>query len=1006
MESSGVWEVGPAGVDGIGGLEDVYGAARVSARADGCANVWRERLVRSAVEQARSAGVVFVCAPAGFGKTTLLVQCAAQVRKDPERGMAVLIGAGKLTADELVARLDALGRELDTELTPCIVIDDAPVLTPEQAGPLATCLRDLRAKGFSAIISCVPAARALVETMGDSVKLGAASLKVQPREYARWARAYSIAPSIDVYGMTQGIPVMVAAMAGATRDDRGTEVVRERAVALYRSILAETEASAPAVNRLLSMVLLLGSGNLGDLARCGVRVKNDLLARTLRDYPVFSVDLETRDFSCLGEGRLSCLVDDIAERRPELPMKAARIEMRAWRVDRALELMRTTLGLEECLAVIGMFPAHFALAGRGNYVRQVLASIDASRALTAEVGVVAALFMASLCAGEYGTARTAAQDLFRRAREVEKAIDPVDWACVEGMARAWGTCSGIGLPRFARIAPEGDGRAALLDRHASAYESLVSGDGAFERAVGRRDEGPWFRLGAQLDVPLMLTRLDEALDAALHGGAAWRREEDEDMRALATELEERRQTALSLRVRMVAALRRVMAGMPISDERAFNEAGTMAVREYDLATQLLCLLGEGWQYLLTSQPANALFRAQQVLRLAGEGHAFLNAWARMLECAADVASASLVSIRDEMEAYDLEQAPADAAGAWCVAMRLAAARFDSDLSVWFSMHRALLLEERSRPLARLAIGALGERVSAAHRFIPEGLAAAYLLQGREEARAVGIDLSAPLGLSEVGQVEIDLLGGFRVVRNGHVVTDDVWRRKKSGVLAARLVLGLGSFVARQTILDELWPQCEYARARQNLYTATSRLRTAFRQAEDGPQYVMAQGSGLALNDEYVFSDTVLFDRLAREVLVRKQGASTREALEACLKLEEIYSGPLYMPEEGNLSFFLQMRRVFESKFADCMVRGIRAALAEEDIAAASWLADAATRQVPSREDVMRLAMQVYGQCGRRREAVELYEGLRYFLRKEQRGEPEAETKVVYEDVVGTGRVYL
>ena len=51
------------------------------------------------------------------------------------------------------------------------------------------------------------------------------------------------------------------------------------------------------------------------------------------------------------------------------------------------------------------------------------------------------------------------------------------------------------------------------------------------------------------------------------------------------------------------------------------------------------------------------------------------------------------------------------------------------------------------------------------------------------------------------------------MRNGHTLTDALWRRKKACVIAARLALAGGNFVGRQVIMEEMWPDKDYKHAR-------------------------------------------------------------------------------------------------------------------------------------------------------------------------------------------------
>ena len=109
-----------------------------------------------------------------------------------------------------------------------------------------------------------------------------------------------------------------------------------------------------------------------------------------------------------------------------------------------------------------------------------------------------------------------------------------------------------------------------------------------------------------------------------------------------------------------------------------------------------------------------------------------------------------------------------------------------------------------------------------------------------------------------------LFGGFQVERGGHVATDAIWRRRRACIIAARLVLAAGAFVGRKEIGEEVWPDKDYLHARETLYAGLSSLRSAFGQSDDGPQYVLTQGEGVAINTEYVVSDTMRSMRLARD----------------------------------------------------------------------------------------------------------------------------------------------
>lgn len=1005
--------VGHDGIDAIG--ENVHLAQSERDRvdkgfvlSDGSFIVYRERIVARVLEHCKTAGILFVCAPDGFGKSALLMQCAATIESDPQRGSAALLSAASCDCSEMIRRIEQRAADMPAGRGSVILIDDVPALGEADRKLLTERLRGVRDRGYSVILACTPRCRPLVDAFGDSYKLGAHALKVQPREFYRWAKALSIATSLDVYELTQGVPSLVTALQAVAGERSHGLAHLDRCIGeFYRSVLDEAGIISDAFRRLLFLLIILDHGNVADLERGGVRVKASVMSRIKRDYPVFgfNTSADDRAFRCLkGSGAaLNALRKEVASAEPSILQKAVRIHMRAGRVDDAVELMESLMKSEERIAVIAQFPTLFALHGHALFVRRSLAGLGADKLGTIEVGVLLALYLGALTMGDYGVARTVARELSARASEVERDISPRDWLCAEAVHGVWRSCSGIELPEvFEKGAVKvPDQKARELGLHARIYDEMLAGRGGFMQ--GRKDlDELLVERGGQLDIAHILLRIDIGLDEALHQGVLNVMKDDACLKALADELMERRLTGIAVRVRLLASVRRLLAGLPVVDERAFGDAGTIAVRESDLPTQLFCLLCEGWQALAVGQVVNGRFRAQQVLKLVEESQVFLRSWALLLERTATILNSSRVTIREEAELLDLSVEVDGPAEAWLTALHLSAARFDSDLSVWFSLHKELLLDASFRPLARLAMAMLGERADSLRRIIPLSELSGYQLGDEAATRSEPLfqALSA-VSAVEVGQVNINLFGGLRVDRNGHLLTKSLWHRKKTGILAARLTLCLGTFVKRRTLVDEMWPDSGYPRARQNLYTATSTLKAAFRQQEDGPQYVLTQGDGLALNSEYISSDVVRFDMLAREILLKRTGTSSRQIIEECLKMEELYKGPLFVPEEGEISFFQRRQQAFAARFIDCMVRGIDAAIEEGDLPSASWLTDAVLRQESTREDVLRRAMKVFGLCGRRREVVELYGAHLHYLKKQLKREPEPETRELYESIVGS-----
>ncbi|MBE6469889.1 MAG: hypothetical protein E7001_08115 [Coriobacteriaceae bacterium] len=977
--------------------------------------VARDHLVSDIIRQVRAVGIVVVCAPFGFGKTALMLQIAAAARSDSEPGTVRLIGGDGLSVRDLAERLEHLADELSGVPEPMVLVDEVQAVDGRGAEAIAECARRLRAMGAAVVLSCAPSSRVLVHELGDSYKVGPSALAVQPGEFTRWSKALALSCELDGYGLTRGIPLLVTALRTVARGEDGTAHLEARTAMLYRSVLAEAKAARGSLSRLIPILLLLERGSFSDLERCGMRVRGAVLDRLSRDYPVFDIDAEGRGFSCLGASgaEMAELRREIMRGHPELHAKAVRAHIRARRVDRAITLMEQGFSKEQRLEMIGGYPAAFACAGRADFVRATVNGIGAERTATVDVGVVLALYLSSLLVGDYRMARTTSTELCRRASEIEGHVDAAEWGVALAFREVWATCQGIDLPSLSPryLQRASSNRALLLREHARICHALVGKPDPVTgpaRALQREADAVD---ADEIDIPETLFRLSRSMVAAFHEPERDVEGELQGLSRLSARLGERRLVPIATRVRAVCSLRRLLAGLPVVDERAFSDRVTVAVRESDLDTQLLYLAAEGWQCAETGQLVNARFRAQQVGRLAESRHALLKGWSLLLEQVSMLLNSSRVTIREDADLLDLSHTVDNPAEAWASALLLAAAQYDTDLSVWFSLHREVLLEPRFLPIARLALGVMGQRGATVLRLIPEARVDAYRLSAEPEPDGRGRrpDLTVMPELSEVGQVNISLLGGFQVSRNGHQLTSRLWGRKRAAFLAARLTLALGTFVGRHVLIEELWPGTDLSRARQSLYTATSTLRAAFGQVKDGPQYVLTHGDGLGLNTEYVSADTTEFNMLVRAILLQRdgRGSAARAVIDACLKLEKLYVGPLYIPGSGDVTFFRRMRRVCESKYIDCLVKGIDAAMEEEDVTVASWLAEAALKQCPTREDVLRRAMRALDAAGRRREVVNLYASHLYYLRHELKDDlnrdPEEETRRLYEEIVdGTG----
>ena len=127
----------------------------------------------------------------------------------------------------------------------------------------------------------------------------------------------------------------------------------------------------------------------------------------------------------------------------------------------------------------------------------------------------------------------------------------------------------------------------------------------------------------ELDIAGILIQADHMLVELFDGSFAKPDERDDKMAQILEALDIRGLKAPSIWLRMVLAARRLLAGLPVTDDVAFGELDRFAVRVRDNQIQLFGLLLEGWQSLAEGRPVNAKFRAVQVLKLADESITYM-----------------------------------------------------------------------------------------------------------------------------------------------------------------------------------------------------------------------------------------------------------------------------------------------------------------------------------------------------------------------------------------------
>jgi len=243
-----------------------------------------------------------------------------------------------------------------------------------------------------------------------------------------------------------------------------------------------------------------------------------------------------------------------------------------------------------------------------------------------------------------------------------------------------------------------------------------------------------------------------------------------------------------------------------------------------------------------------------------------------------------------------------AAAASAAAEAGAAARARRDRA---RMAEALELEGLAAGAQRARDAALEQAVAIWHELgNPLGEARARLALADAQGTDTG---SAEARLRELGArphvapraapaaaVAVEALGRFRVVRNGAPVARSEWRSRKARDLLKMLVARRGRPVARDALIEALWPGEDPARCANRLSVALSTLRAVLdpQRRFGADRFVLSAGGAVALDLDHVAVDLEAFLREASAGLALRQEGRADEAHARLLAAEAVYAGDL------------------------------------------------------------------------------------------------------------------
>jgi DNA-binding SARP family transcriptional activator len=249
---------------------------------------------------------------------------------------------------------------------------------------------------------------------------------------------------------------------------------------------------------------------------------------------------------------------------------------------------------------------------------------------------------------------------------------------------------------------------------------------------------------------------------------------------------------------------------------------------------------------------------------------------------------------------------------------------------------------------------------------------------------------------EPAELVIKLFGYLEIFKGGRLLEAKDLQRRRVRALLIHLVLNRGCGIARDTLMERLWPDKSLARAKDNFYATWSRLSRILNEGNSSGPYIINSRGLCRLESALVTTDIHEFEQLSKAILL-EQG-TIEQRVEAIYRLEQLYRGDI-LSGCGVDTFVQNAQMRYRAVLVDVMLEASRLFSRQDNDTNAVWFARKAYDTDPSREDVYRVLMAVQDKAGQRTSALRTYFDCKRFLSEELGILPSQKTTALYQELI-------
>ena len=269
-------------------------------------------------------------------------------------------------------------------------------------------------------------------------------------------------------------------------------------------------------------------------------------------------------------------------------------------------------------------------------------------------------------------------------------------------------------------------------------------------------------------------------------------------------------------------------------------------------------------------------------------------------------------------------------------------------------------------------------------------------------------LTAPALVSEIEldtksltDLTVSMLGPVEIVRDpARPLASDAWSTRRARDIFCFIISRRHHRASKDTIIDTFWGETDFEAVEKNFHPTVSHIRKALNSNQPLKQnFLLYRDGDYQLNSEFSYRiDTEEFDRLVSE----GENARRTRRFEECISLYEsalaLYRGEFM---QGSYEPWVEEQRTYYREQYLRLLEALAAvAQTAEDWPKVMQLAQQIIRDDPFREDIHCMIMRAHAAEGNRGAAKEQFETLKRLLQRELGVEPSAETRKLYQQLIG------